>query len=301
MDYSILVPERARGPAFCDWLTTTCKPVYSFEYPLGLFLDNLGFCITYSDSSSRTYSLPNSSGTGSLKLQTNSKFHLASCSGGILKFLRDNNLLSNYLDIISEVPHSVTRLDVACDYSIDAPIVLRALENAYPNDKCKLSRKHCKVTRMYSSRESDGQLSGTWYAGHKQDVVISARIYDKSLELLNKKFLATNEPITRLELTASKSVGCTLRDAVICDPLFYKLASPAFVSVPPGIPDWEPFGDYCNWVSDPSVPALPIEIIRKKFEFSPDISRIVDLVAPLGEEGISMALRMFEKRLRSIV
>ena len=178
---------------------------------------------------------------------------------------------------------------------------LRALENAYPNDKCKLSRKHCKVTRMYSSRESDGQLSGTWYAGHKQDVVISARIYDKSLELLNKKFLATKEPITRLELTASKSVGCTLRDAVICDPLFYKLASPAFVSVPPGIPDWEPFGDYCNWVSDPSVPALPIEIIRKKFEFSPDISRIVDLVAPLGEEGISMALRMFEKRLRSIV
>ena len=170
MDYSILVPERARGPAFCDWLTTTCKPVYSFEYPLGLFLDNLGFCITYSDSSSRTYSLPNSSGTGSLKLQTNSKFHLASCSGGILKFLRDNNLLSNYLDIISEVPHSVTRLDVACDYSIDAPIVLRALENAlldYPGCAVVISHDRFFLDRIATHILAfEGDSKVTWFDGN---------------------------------------------------------------------------------------------------------------------------------------
>lgn len=302
MDHSIFTRESSLGLPFCDWLNVTCSPESSFEDPISRFLDSHGFTSSFSSPTRSVYHTPSTFDfSGSVKLETNSKFHSLGVSGAALKFFRDSDSFVTLLDLISAVPHTITRIDVACDYRLDAPIALRALELAYPTDRISLSRKSLKVTRLYSARDDDAQLTGTWYAGHGQKSNISARIYDKTHELLEKKKLLTPYPITRVELTASKRVGATLKDVFSPEPLFYFLGSPHFFSRPSDVPDWFSGGAFFSWESSTSFDPPPMELIQKKIEFSPDLIRISELLSSLGEEGLQHTLRLLEKRLRYLL
>lgn len=301
MDHSIFTPKSCLGPVFCDWLNVTCSPENSFEDPISRFLDSHGFTLTFATPTKRVYHTPaHFDYSGTVKLDVNSKFHCLFISGSSLKFFRDCGFLISVLDLISEVPHTITRIDVACDYKIDAPVALRALELSYPLDKINLSRKTLKITRLYSARD-DGQLTGTWYAGHGQKSNISARIYDKTNELFEKKGLITSTQITRVELTASKRLGATLKDVYSPEPLYYYLGAPHFFAKPASVPDWVSAGEFCSWVSTTKFESTPIELIKKKIEFSPDLIRIAELCSPLGEEGVRMTLRHIENHLRSLL
>ncbi len=297
MDHSILVPERALGPVFCDWLTVTCHPESSFVHSSSMFLDGLGATQINSRGNTVKYGLP---GGGTVQFSTQSNYHSISLSGSALGLLRDSGVLSQFLSLLAEVSYTVTRLDAACDYSLDGPDVIEALEMSFPGDLCNLSRKALRVTRFKTRRKSDNRETGTWYAGHRQKAQVTARIYDKTHELIEKKkLLFSDRPITRVELTASKNVGATLRDAYEPESLYYHLGSPTFFSRPAAVSAWVPGGDFVAWSSTKPPELYPASLVKTKIEFSPDISRIADLVSGMGEEGVQLALRLLERRIRA--
>lgn len=275
---------------FTDWLDVTYSPDNSPVDDLRLWLDSQLFPIRYADDCSVLVDV----GNGVLAFQIKPRFHRVSASGSVLSHLRDLGIFEEYLSLLGTCPHKVTRLDAARDYYVDAPVFLRSLEKRYPADRVNLQRKALKVTRMYSSRDSDGQLTGTWYAGHRSSARVTARVYDKQAEALAKRDEVL-PATTRVELTFRKDHGCTLRDAAMPYSLYHEFASPALVPKPSDAPEWVPHGE--PWVSAPVDPALPYEVFKRRLETSPELARLVELADRFGPEGRKLVLRTFESRL----
>lgn len=281
---------KRKSDVFCDWLDVTCSPDDSFISRLHDFLDSLGCPVAFTDNDRTVVEV----GSGKLILDEKKRFHRASASGMALSHLRIAGAFEQYLSLLSEVPHNVTRLDAALDVGTDAPSILRSLEARYPTDFVSLSRKSLRVTRFYSARTSDGQLTGTWYVGHRSRGRVTARVYDKQAEILHNQGIESS-PRTRYELTFRKDLGCTLRDAFMPASLFYQYASPTLLDAPEGVPDWEPNASF-EWKSSPS-DLLPFELFARRVETSPELARLAELSARFGETGRSTLLRVFTEQL----
>lgn len=284
MTYSVSDP-------FCDWLDVTCSPESSFVADLRRFCDVHAWPVAYSDDDRVMLSV----GDGKLVLDFKERYHRASASGSVLAYFRAAGLLEQYLALLATVPHRVTRLDAAVDAPVDAPRVLRALEARYPCDNVPLTRKASRVTRMYSARESDGQVTGTWYVGHRSSARVTARVYDKQAEILHRTGL-DSPPLTRYELTFKKDLGCTLRDCLMPASLFYQYATDTLLPRPSGVPDWVPDRD-SDWSAVPVDLALPYELFCRRVEYSPEIERLAVLAAEFGDKGRPALLRAFERSL----
>jgi len=141
----------------------------------------------------------------------------------------------DYLSALSESPHNVTRLDAAHDVLVDASPVIAKLRRRYPQE-CNLSRKALRTKSILETRP-DGKESGTWYVGHMSNGRITAKVYDKQLQMLNVRGEEL-PPTVRYELTFKKDVGTTLRDAAEPARLFWSHATPLLLKRPQGIPDW---------------------------------------------------------------
>lgn len=276
---------------FCDWLDVTCSPEASFLASVRDFCDRNFWPVAYQDADRVSISV----GDGKLTLDTKKRFHRASASGAVLAVLRSSGLLEQYLALLGSVSHRVTRLDAAKDLPVDAPVVLRALESRYPLDDVSLSRKSLRVSRLYSARPSDGQLTGTWYVGHRSHARVTARVYDKQAEVLARTGL-DYPPTTRYELTFRKDLGCTLRDCLMPASLFYQYASGALLERPDGVSDWEPNKD-SDWASVAVDTALPYELFCRRVELSPEIARLAELAAQFGEVGRPVLVRAFTRAL----
>lgn len=276
---------------FCDWLDVTCSPESSFLDGLRLFCDMNLWPVGYADPERVVIVV----GEGKLVLDIKKRYHRASASGSVVEFLRNSGLLERYLALLATVPHRVTRLDVAVDAPVDAPSVLRSLEARYPMDTVALSRKAMRVTRMYSARESDGQVTGTWYVGHRSNARVTARVYDKQAEVLARTGL-DSPPRTRYELTFKKDLGCTLRDCLMPSSLFYEYASGTLLEAPKGVKPWVPNKD-SDWSSVPVDSALPYDVFRQRVERSPEIARLVELAADFGPQGMPVLIRAFTRGL----
>lgn len=277
----------SQSRVFCDWLTVSFRPDDSPLPDVCLWLDHQCCPVRFSDDRSSLYDV----GGGTLRITFGKGFHSFSVSGVGLMYLRNMGLYSDYLSVLASCPHNVTRLDAACDYPIDGPVFLRRLEGQYPADLIKLQRKAIRVTRLYSSRLSDGQLTGTWYAGHKSSARVTARVYDKQAEALDNRGESL-PPTTRVEFTFSKDHGCTLRDAYMPYSLYHQYASPSIVPVPSDAEPWVAHGE--GWDSVARVPPLPIELFKRRVELSPEIARLVVLAASYGAEGDAVLLRAFQ-------
>lgn len=278
---------------FCDYLDVTCKPDSSFVSELTAWLQSR-YPIIFSDSGDSLYKI----GLGKLKLEQKNLFHRASASGGVLEQFREDGVFYDYLSLLASVPHKVTRLDAALDVLVDTPKILRSLENKYSDDKVSLSRKSLKVTRMYSCRESDNQLTGTWYVGHRSKARVTARVYDKQAHLLSLYSLDIGSR-TRYELTFRKDLGCTLRDAAMPHSLFYHYASPALLEKPPGIAEWEPHGE--GWEASPVDTSVDWVKFWSRFDASPEMDVLCRLAASFGDEGVEMAIKRIRARIASHV
>lgn len=297
MDYSILVPERSLGPAFCDWLTVTCGPDTSFMGAVSAALDQLPTEIDFSDEYKQRYRL-HGFPRASCELKQSRLFHSVSLSGSFLAGLRQTSQLDPFLFSIASAPHTVTRIDVAKDYRVDYPVVLSALHSAYPDGRCTLSRKSLKVTELTATR-ADGLRSGTWYAGHGQKGNVTGRIYDKSLELLDRTGSESPFPITRVEMTARKQFGATLRDASTPEALFCRLASPAFLEKPVDRPDWVS-GSAFTWSGSGDFnPPTDYHLLKVRMESSAEVDRLASLAARMGDFGEEMAIRLLRGRIRA--
>lgn len=276
---------------FCDWLDVTFKPTDSPVSQIRLWLDSMLCPVRYEDDQGAKVDV----GYGLISFDTRERFHRISASGAALEHFRLTGELENYLSLLASQPHTVTRLDAARDYPVDAPPFLRRLEERYPNDKVNLQRKALRVTRMYSSRDSDGALTGTWYVGHRSQARVTARVYDKQAEALEKRGEEL-PPTTRVELTFRKDHGCTLRDAAMPYSLYHQFASPALVEKPSDAPEWSPHGE--GWSGDPVTPKLPLDLFKRRVEYSPELARLIELSKAFGEPGIDILLRTLETQIR---
>jgi hypothetical protein len=277
---------------FCDWLDVTYSPESSPISDVHLFLDTLLCPVRYSDNEQTIIDV----GNGVLVMQLKKRFHRFSASGAALAHLRKLLEFEPFLSILASCPHKVTRLDAALDIPIDAPKILRFLESKFPKDEVNLQRKSLRVTRMYSARASDGSQTGTWYAGHRSSARVTARVYDKQAESLDKRGEVIL-PLTRVELTFRKDHGCTLRDAAMPYSLFHSFAAPLLQNPPSDVPEWVPNGD--PWVSPPVRPKLPYELFKRRLETSPELDRLIELASGFGESGEALILRAFSDRLHA--
>ena len=282
---------------FCDWLDVTCHPFWSFTSRLYSWcLRDYPLCYEELSDDGRIIKAVFAVGaTGKVHIEEKNRFHRASASGAALAHFREHDQYVSYLAALAVDSHSVTRLDAAIDLDVDGPDFLRALEARYPDDRLPLTRKALTVTRMYTTR-SDGQLTGTWYAGRRTHSRITARVYDKAQEALDKRNQVIS-PTTRIELTFKKDVGCTLRDAYMPESLFYQYASPHLLDKPDDVPSWDAHGK--GWSCEVLDTETTITRYRRRVEESPELGALSKLAAQLGPNAIDMAVRIYRERLEA--
>lgn len=280
-------------PIICDWLDVTYAPD-NCPYPeLNLLLLGAGFLVTRDRGGSRCYVPP--SGRGMLQVTHAKRFARISASGAACAALRALGLWGEYLWILSTSTHRVTRLDAALDLPADAADFLQVLQARYPSGWVNLGRKAQRVTEFLTTR-ADGRKSGTYYVGHKDDARQSVRVYDKSLEALEKR----SEVIpttTRIEATARKDKGATLRDAAVPAAIFWAIVSPAIISAPPGAPEWTPNMEQ-TWVSVPST-YTPAETLKRRIEDSAELDALLELADSIGPSGRRYMLHLLSQRTAS--
>jgi len=285
----------SRSNVFTDWLDVTCHPEDSFLPLLESFLAYHFFPVMFAENGRTAYKV----GDGVLVLEAKRLFHRASCSGSCIRKLTDDNLFRDYVNVLGTVGHNVTRLDAAVDLYTDAPPFLRNLESTYPDDYFSFGRKALRVTRLYSARQSDRALTGTWYAGHRSSARVTARVYDKQAEAMEKRFEVL-PPTTRIELTFRKDYNCSLYDVLMPESLFYTHASPKLLDAPEGVNmvTWEPRG-LVPWVSSPVDYTLTLDRFDYRVSSSPEMQKLADLAAQFGDAGKAAVMRHFERMLTS--
>ncbi len=286
----------SRSNVFCDWLDVTCKPDESFIPEIGKFLAFHSYPLAFSKKTPRGTSTGYYIDSGVLVLEVSTKFHRASASGACIRVFEGLGLFRDYVNILGLVPHNVTRLDAAVDMYVDAPVFLRRLESAYPNDYFSFGRKSLRVTRLYSARATDLRQTGTWYAGHRSSARVTARVYDKQQEAFEKRG-ETLPPTTRVELTFRKDYNCSLYDVLKPQSLFYSHASPKLLDLPSEtIEPWSPRG-LVPWVSEPKDYDMTISLFDTRVSRSSELLKIAELGSKFGNAGKAVILRHFEKLL----
>lgn len=277
--------------SFCDWLDVTYSPV-DCPYPeLRLLLLGAGFQVSRDTGGSVVFVPP--TGRGVAKVIHASRFAKVSLSGGVCAALRDAGLWGEALSILSTSPHKVTRVDAAVDFALDAADVIAALRARYPAGSVNLGRKALPVTVMLAVR-ADGRESGTYYVGHRTAARHTLRVYDKTLEML-EKYGQVIPTTTRVEVTARKDSGATLRDAALPDSLFWHVASPAIFQTPEGIPVWVP--DTEMTYTAPTRPFVPAEVLRRRVEGSAELETLLAVADDMGPAGRDYLLSLLRRRV----
>jgi len=285
-----------KSTPICDYLDVTCSPDDSFMDALTNWLGVHSIDCTVFRDGSTNYVL----GVGMLKLQTMGSFHRASASGGFVDGLRGLGLWRDYVNILGTVGHKVTRLDVAVDVDIDAPIVLSALESAYPIGEFKFGRKTLRTKTILERRLSDNALSGTWYAGHGSKARVSGKVYDKQLELFTRRGILS-PPLTRFELTFRKDFGVSLWDVLSPTDIFYSHAGGLMQTDNIKYNDWAKRG-LVPWVSAPVDTDFTVERARRALAHSVELKRYAELFARnFGAEGESIMAKCLTDALHNAI
>lgn len=287
----------SRSNVFADWLDVTCHPETSFLALAEAFMAYHFYPVIFTENGRTAYQV----GSGVLILETKRLFHRASCSGSCIRHFEANNQFRDYVNVLGSVAHNVTRLDAAVDLYTDAPPFLRRLESTYPDDYFSFGRKALRVTRLYSARESDRALTGTWYAGHRSSARVTARVYDKQAEAKEKRYEIL-PPTTRIELTFRKDYNCSLYDVLMPESLFYTHTRSKLLEPPEGVSiiDWEPRGTV-PWVSSPVDYTLTLDRFDYRVSSSPEMQKLADLAAQFGDPGKAAVMRHFERMLTSSI
>lgn len=280
---------------FCDWLDVTFAPD-NCPYPdANRLLLDAGFEVHPAQDHSKHLYLPPKPLRGAVVIRHTARWASISASGGAIAYLRDCSRWMDYLFVLSTSPHTVTRVDVAADLSIDGPDLLDSLRSRHSCGHVNLGRKAIKTSVMLETRP-DGRETGTWYAGHRSKARLTARAYDKAYELLTK-YGELIPPRSRVEITARKGFGATLRDAALPEALFWHAASPTILQAPEGVPVWQPNHDMC-WTAKP--PAFdPAAILRRRVESLVELDALLLLAEDLGPSGRDYLLELIRKRLKA--
>jgi hypothetical protein len=221
-----------------------------------------------------------------------------SASGRALAAIRSRELLDTFLMCFSEVPHNVSRVDLAMDVPVYAPDLLPRVYQEAHAGRLRITRKSRPPKHTFGPvpyEAPSDRVTGTVYLNNPRKSEIALRVYDKRAELLERTGEDISEARTRVELCLGK-VGASLRDVSQPLALFYHRVPAVLVSRPPGfIPEWvaasEPF-------HVDRVEVLPYPRMKSIIATSADLGRILDLAAQCGPEGYRLAMRLIESRYR---
>lgn len=270
---------------FCDHLAVTFHPERNPLGSLRALLLDMGAEVL----DDRTYRL----GEGTVKLYRTYGVLYCSASGGALAHMRFVGCYSDWLSVLSEWPHRITRLDAALDVPLDGPDVLDALRLAYPSGVVNLGRKGLPVKLELAIRD-DGRETGTFYVGHRSKARATARVYDKRQERRDRRGI-DGPPRTRYEVTVKQDYGSTLRDAAEPERLFWHVAAPALIDRPDDVPDWS--ADWSQgWKADPRPDRLPAEVLARRLESSAELDMLAEIADEMGPQGrVWLARRLLDR------
>ena len=231
-------------------------------------------------------------GEGTVFVQHRKRFSRVSISGGALEYMRVRGVFVDCLSLLGSSPHRVTRLDAAVDTNEAGPAAVERYRALYP-EVCYLTHKPVKVS-CFLSADREGQQTGTWYAGHRTDAKVTARVYDKAHQLYEKRGELWG-PRTRYEVTLRGKVGPTLKDAYDPCAAFWHYAAPALLDAPDDAPPWGP-GTAEGWESTWE-PPLPAAVLKRRVSESLELDVLVDLADKAGPEGRNYLLSLLRRRI----
>lgn len=272
---------------FCDWLDVTFSPE-AFDYDEFYTL----FTQVYSDV---TEANPRNDGThvimvgyGSLHLSFKKTFIRVSASGGVLDALRSSGKYMDYLGLLSDWPHRVTRIDVSMDRSVSGSHVLSHLWKKYSKG-LTLGQRPLKTSQIVALDDRN-RSTGTFYAGYKSKATRTLKVYDKRWEMLSKKEIPIQDR-TRYEFTMKGGKSLThaqpsLRDAALPIPLFWNMAS-GILKAPKGVSDWVDTS-MTPWKYDRGHDLTTWEKFCGLLESSSDVARLYAYVDELGDPALKM-------------
>lgn len=266
------------GPVFSDRVQVTMDRMAwrSMRASLLPLLDSLG-CTAKADQPAEENGFWVDPDGGNVSAKRKGRVVAIGASGRALARLRAMSLLGEFLARLSAEPHRVTVLDVTMDAEVDAPPVLRDVYQRATAGSLRLTRKAIRprdVVRIMSVREHDGEETGTVYLGSRQ-AEVQMRVYDKQAERLFHG--VERGPGVRYEVTVKNGLP-TLRDVYEPASLFWHHAQ-GVLQRPQGVPEWEPRALGMDLEALPV--REPLELLRAKLLWSPDVRRVVELADQL--------------------
>jgi len=281
-----------------DWLDVTYSPDDSPDSLLREFIEAHGLVGESGNSSSResfrfmSLNDPLSAEYGSLHISIKYGAYRVSASGAFLASLRFRGLFAQYLTLLASCPYRVTRLDAALDVPSDAASILADLDQLHPYS-ISLNRQRPLRTKMITERRADGLRSGTWYAGHMSDSRVTARVYDKTLEIFNRSGVELGRPYTRYELTFRRGLT-SLNDAYNPSAIFWAHIG-ALLPVPSDAPVWIP-SEAPAWIFE-RVEVLPHEALLRRVSNSAELDVMIALAQKCGPEWQNHFMHMIAKKI----
>lgn len=293
MDYNTGHVSSA-SPIRCDWLDVTFSADSTLPDSVADFLLGLGSPARRINDQRVEYRIPGAEWGNVLIEHSNRGWARLSASGGSCDALRSISAFGEYLGLISEHPHTLTRLDACLDLQVPAAPIIQHLVELYPPDSSiYLTRKG--VSPGYNLQPlAGGGITGTFYAGDLRGKArVLGRVYDKQAERAKRGIVTL--PWVRYELVIRKGVGATIRDAENPGPLFWHFAAPSLLNAPPGISPWVPFeGD--TWAPG-TTPVDPYQKLRRAVDSSVDLERLALMADSLDGDGRRDLLRLIRTRL----
>ena len=281
---------------FVDWLSFTV-PENEAE-PLIKEFDSILAIFGSTRSDNNLYRIPTSQGYGTCKLETKNGFYVFSLSGRLLSHLRTWHSMDDVMYAISQVTHKITRLDVACDFNVDAPVAIKQIATKAKNAQVRLTRKHIQQshTKTILSYDRYGAETGTLYLGHRKTSHVCCRVYDKAHEMYQNASIEL-PPRLRIEITFSGDVLPTLRDVSLPSNIFYHHALHSLAMAPPTHQDWVSHGYAYKIEKKPARTAY--EKMRGLFDFSTDIEKLcMYALQEFGEKASEELSRMLHYRIK---
>lgn len=277
----------------CDWLDVTYAPGAHATAGVRSFASEFCSGIEVDAEDLGIYRFNHEVESGTLVVERKRTFERVSASGAALARIRALGFLGEYLGILSDSPHNVTRLDAAHDVDVSDPGKVIRAHYKRTRDGVAFGRKAVRTTALFAPGV-DGKDTGSVYHGHRTGAQVTARVYDKSNEM-QERYGAIIPPRVRYELTVRREVGASLRDAFQPAPLFWHYGPVMGLRVPPGASPWAPGAVGCCFPRRERATAYARAMGAVDRLPMGDLARLAEEV---GQEGVRVMVKQFEKRLR---
>jgi hypothetical protein len=216
---------------FADWLSISFAPTHSPYLALDSFFSQLGVIEHKEDLNINLYRFL---GGGTCFLSLKKGYHNFMFSGSLISVIQELGFMNEFVSLLSENPHNITRLDVAYDFALPFPLYYEKLKKLYPKGLVNVRGHERKSLAILGYCSRSKALSGTYYFQAKDyKGSIGIRVYDKSKEVFDR----TGEVIpitTRIEITLKR--GASLIDFVSPSAAFWHHLPPCLLKVPENVP-----------------------------------------------------------------